>query len=247
MMALMDHEEDPQQYDILCAPYPKKCIAWEKIKAAVDQGKADEDPQNLDKYVGDYVFNPVPGTDRIQLDQPAEVLEGGTGFMMFTKEVLQKYKDAFWEDSEHSPGGFSYKPDHVRTKEFDGTREIMMYFQALIDPVSRRYLSEDYMFCQWARKINLKIWLCPWMQLQHVGTHVFGGSLTDLAQIQASATADATKVGNRVDHQVKGPLEDTNMVMKDTGAVPNRATKPFEDDTAKKLANKKARQNNANK
>jgi hypothetical protein len=85
------------------------------------------------------------------------------------------------------------------------------------------------------------------MQLQHVGTHVFGGSLTDLAQIQASATADVTKVGNKVDHQVKGPLEDTKVTMKDTGAVPNRATKPFEDDTAKKLANKKARLKNANK
>ena len=134
MLALMNHEEDPQKYDILCAPYPKKCIAWEKIKAAVDQGKADEDPQALDKYVGDYVFNPVPGVNKIKLDEPAEVLEGGTGFMMFTKHGLQKFKDAYWEDSENSPGGFRYKPDHVRTKEFDGSREIMMYFQALIDP-----------------------------------------------------------------------------------------------------------------
>jgi hypothetical protein len=165
MMALMDHEDDKSKYDIMCAPYPKKCIAWEKIKAAVDQGKADEDPQNLDNYVGDYVFNPVPGTDRIQLDEPAEVLEGGTGFMMFTKKILQKYKDAYWNDSENSPGGFRYRPDHVRTKEFDGKSEIMMYFQALIDPETRRYLSEDYMFCQWARKIDLKIWLCPWMKL----------------------------------------------------------------------------------
>ena len=249
MLALMNHEEDPQKYDILCAPYPKKCIAWEKIKAAVDQGKADEDPQALDKYVGDYVFNPVPGVNKIKLDEPAEVLEGGTGFMMFTKHGLQKFKDAYWEDSENSPGGFRYKPDHVRTKEFDGSREIMMYFQALIDPKSRRYLSEDYMFCQWARKIGLKIWLCPWMQLQHVGTHVFGGSLTDLAQIQASATADAGKVGNRsgVSNGIPGPLESTKMKMKDTGAVPNRAQGTFEDNTAKKLAKKKARQRNANK
>ena len=246
MMALMNHEEEPQKHDILCAPYPKKCIAWEKIVAAVNQGKADEDPQQLDKYVGDYVFNPVPGTDRIKLDEPAEVLEGGTGFMMFTKKVLQKYKDAYWEDTKNSPGGFRYKPDHVRTKEFDGSREIMMYFQALICPDTRRYLSEDYMFCQWARKAGLKVWLCPWMQLQHVGTHVYGGSLTDLAQIQASATADAAKVGNRIEHQTKGPLEDTKVVMKDTGAIPNRATKPFEDDTAKKLAAKKAKRN-ANK
>ena len=247
MMALMDHEDEKSKYDIMCAPYPKKCIAWEKIKAAVDQGKADEDPQNLDNYVGDYVFNPVPGTDRIQLDEPAEVLEGGTGFMMFTKKILQKYKDAYWDDSENSPGGFRYRPDHVRTKEFDGKSEIMMYFQALIDPETRRYLSEDYMFCQWARKIDLKIWLCPWMKLQHVGTHVFGGSLADLAQIQASATADASKVGiNSGGKPLKGPLEGSKSTMKDTGAVHNRKTGTFEDDTAKKLAAKKARQN-ANK
>jgi hypothetical protein len=247
MMALMDHEDEKSKYDIMCGPYPKKCIAWEKIKAAVDQGKADENPQNLDNYVGDYVFNPVPGTDKIQLDQPAEVLEGGTGFMMFTKKILQKYKDAYWNDSENSPGGFRYRPDHVRTKEFDGKTEIMMYFQALIDPKTRRYLSEDYMFCQWARKIDLKIWLCPWMKLQHVGTHVFGGSLADLAQIQASATADSSKVGiNSGGKRLKGPLEDSKVNMKDTSAVHNRKTGTFEEDTAKKLAAKKARQN-ANK
>jgi hypothetical protein len=238
MMALMNHEEEPQKHDILCGPYPKKCIAWEKIVAAVNQGKADEDPTNLDKYVGDYVFNPVPGTDKIKLDEPAEVLEGGTGFMMFTKKVLQKYKDAYWEDGEYSPGGFSYKPDHVRTKEFDGSREIMMFFQALIDPETRRYLSEDYMFCQWARKAGLKVWLCPWMQLQHVGTHVYGGSLTDLAQIQASATADAGKVGNKDAHQIKaGPLEGSKVTMKDS-APDNTTSEPFEQDTAKKLAKK---------
>ena len=247
MMALMDHEDKNSKYDILCAPYPKKCIAWEKIKAAVDQGKADEDPNNLDKYVGDFVFNPVPGTDRIQLDEPAEVLEGGTGFMMFTKKILQKYKDAYWDDSENSPGGFRYRPDHVRTKEFDGSTEIMMYFQALIDPKTRRYLSEDYMFCQWARKIGLKIWLCPWMHLQHVGPHVFGGTLTDLAQIQASATADASKVGAKrspKNNQTGGPLETSKMTMTATAQTP--VTGKFEDDTAKKLAAKKARQN-ANK
>ena len=38
-----------------------------------------------------------------------------------------------------------------------------------------------------------------------------------------------------------------NPKMKDTGAVPNRAQGTFEDNTAKKLAKKKARQRNANK
>ena len=197
MLALSDHEDPNNEYDILCAPYPKKCIAWEKIKAATDQGHADEDPNTLENFVGDYVCNPVPGTKEVKLDEPAEVLEGGTGFMLIKREALQKFKDAYWEDSEMSPGGFSYKPDHVRTEHFDGTREIMMYFQALIDPESRRYLSEDYMFCQWARKAGIKVWLAPWIKLSHVGSYVYGGSLEALASINVSATADQEQLGGK--------------------------------------------------
>ena len=51
------------------------------------------------------------------------------------------------------------------------------------------------MFCQWARKAGLKIWLCPWMKLQHVGAYIFGGSLADLATIDVAATADKSKLG----------------------------------------------------
>jgi len=35
------------------------------------------------------------------------------------------------------------------------------------------------------------------MQLQHVGTFIFGGSLADLAAVGASATADVEKVKRR--------------------------------------------------
>ena len=47
------------------------------------------------------------------------------------------------------------------------------------------------MFCQYARKIGLKVWMCPWMQLTHMGSYMFSGSLADLAQVGAAATADA--------------------------------------------------------
>jgi hypothetical protein len=167
---------------IVCGPYPKKCIAWEKIKRAVDKGFADQDPNKLEKYVGDYVFNPAENTGSIPLDQPAEVLEGGTGFMMIQREALEKFAAAYPE--------LSYRPDHVRTEHFDGSREILAYFDTVIDPKTKRYLSEDYMFCQWARNIGVKVWLCPWMKLQHMGSYVFGGSLIDLAQIGAGATTD---------------------------------------------------------
>tara|TARA_R100001079_G_scaffold46480_1_gene23678 strand:- start:1096 stop:1941 length:846 start_codon:yes stop_codon:yes gene_type:complete len=173
------------EYDILCGPYPKKTISWEKIKMAVDKGFADENPQRLANYVGDYVFNPAEGQSEIALDAPVEVLEGGTGFMMIKRETFEKYAEAYPE--------LKYVPDHIRSEHFDGTREIMCYFDALIDPKSKRYLSEDYMFCQWARAAGLKVWMCPWMNMSHTGSYVFGGSLIDLANIGAAATADTNQ------------------------------------------------------
>ena len=179
-------EGEENDREIVCGPYPKKCIAWEKIKRAVDKGFADENPNKLEKFVGDYVFNPVGGDTEIRLDEPVEVLEGGTGFMCVRRSAFEKFKEAY--------PGYSYLPDHARTKHFDGTREIMMYFQALIDEESKRYLSEDYMFCQWMRNIGVKTWMCPWMKLLHTGSYTFGGSLSDLAQLGAAATADPDQI-----------------------------------------------------
>ena len=181
LMALQTNEEE--KYDIIGGPYPKKCISWEKIKHAVDKGVADEDPGVLEKFVGDYVFNPKGNQSSIPLSEPVEVLEIGTGFMMVSKKAMTKFYDTYKDQ-------YSYKPDHVRTEHFDGSREILMYFQAEIDPKSKRYLSEDYWFCQKAQEAGLKTWFCPWMKMQHVGTYIFGGSLADLASIGASATAD---------------------------------------------------------
>jgi hypothetical protein len=197
MMALMDPDDKENGKHLMCGPYPKKTIAWEKIKMAVDKGFADENPMDLEHFVGDYVFNPVKDQVSMRLDEPVEVSEGGTGFMMATKYAFEKFQEAYPD--------YTYKPDHVRTKNFDGSREIWMYFQALVDPESKRYLSEDYMFCQWLRKAGIGVWMCPWMELQHVGSYVFGGSLRALATVGASATANADELKKTKKSQKKEP------------------------------------------
>jgi hypothetical protein len=189
VLALLAMAGDDDEYDVLCGPYPKKCISWEKIKMAVDKGFADENPNTLEKFVGDYVFNPIGGTTSIPIGQPAQVSEAGTGFMMIKRKTLEAYREGYPETS--------YKPDHVRTEHFDGSREINAFFDCQIDPVTKRYLSEDYNFCYNVQKIGLKVWLCPWMQLQHVGSYVFGGSLADLAALGASPTADTGQLKKR--------------------------------------------------
>jgi len=218
MLALQSENPDNDDYDVLAGPYPKKNISWEKIKQAVEKGKANENPQDLERYVGDYVFNPAPGTDRIQLDQPAEILEAGTGFMMIRRATLEKFEETYPLQR--------YKPDHARTEHFDGSREITAFFDTPIDnkyanlsdemnhflqenpnvtgeelaeflndrnagrDYSMRYLSEDYMFCQWVRRMGLKVWFCPWIKLAHTGTYMFAGSLADIASVGANPTAD---------------------------------------------------------
>ena len=176
-----------ENMDIICGPYPKKAISWEKIKQAVDRGFADKNPLLLEEFVGDYVFNPAENVTQFKIDEPVEVKEGGTGFMMIKRKVFEEWDKAYPERS--------YKPDHVRTKNFDGSREIMAYFDCVIDPDSKRYLSEDYMFCQHSRAIGLKVWMLPWIKLKHAGTYIFGGSLAALAAVGASPTAtdDAPK------------------------------------------------------
>lgn len=186
VIALLALQDDDSDYDIIGGPYPKKCISWEKVKRAVDKGFGDDNPNDLEKYIGDYVFNPKNGTGQIPIGEPVEVLEIGTGFMMVRKKTLLKFAEAFPQ--------YNYRPDHVRTEHFDGTREIMQYFQAEIDPKSKRYLSEDYWFCQKVQELGMKTWFCPWMKLQHVGTYIFGGSLADLAAVGASATADSDEI-----------------------------------------------------
>lgn len=231
---------DPDKYDVVCGPYPKKTISWEKIKMAVDKGFADKNPDELSKFVGDYVFNPAGGKTSFLIGEPTEVLESGTGFMLISRRILEKYKEAFPEQS--------YRPDHVRTANFDGSREIHAFFDCTIDrgynfkelynlakdfsetkliesdkvsalqekakslfelekTASKRYLSEDYKFCQDVRSIGGKVWLCPWMQTRHVGSYVFGGSLADLARIGAPATADPNMIKGEQQDLSKKALE----------------------------------------
>jgi glycosyltransferase involved in cell wall biosynthesis len=220
VLALLAMMTDDSPYDVMGGPYPKKCISWEKIKQAVDKGVADKDANILEKFVGDYVFNPKGSQKEIPIGAPVEVMEIGTGFMMVRRKTFEDYEKAY----PH----LHYKPDHVRTEHFDGTREIMAYFDCVIDRgygyenlhqlladvaagkeglqevakkmidgeqhSSKRYLSEDYMFCYNVERMGGRVWFCPWMQLQHVGSYVFGGSLADLASIGASATADVNKL-----------------------------------------------------
>jgi hypothetical protein len=49
----------------------------------------------------------------------------------------------------------------------------------MLDQETKIFLSEDYLFCNMIKKIGYKIWLLPYINLNHAGTAIFSGSFTD--------------------------------------------------------------------
>jgi hypothetical protein len=172
--------------EVIGGPYPKKSIKWVSVRDAVKRNPNIE-PAELEKVAGDYVFNAVAGTGQFNVGEPLEVQEIGTGYMLIERQVFEKFKEQYPE--------LNYRPDHVGQANFDGTRYIHAYFDTVVDRKqtivvdglekevggSDRYLSEDYMFCQWWRNMGGKIWLCPWMKTHHIGTYAFTGDMHAVA------------------------------------------------------------------
>jgi len=208
-------------YDIVCAPYPKKNIAWEKVLKAAKSGAYDNAPEKLEEVTGDFVFNLRPNPDgshehTFRLNEPQMVSEAGTGMMMIQRKALEIWADTYPE--------LYYRPDHKRQKMYDGHRKIMEFFACPVDrgttevelwrllkkaasgksiqkeaqeallklkTASLRLWSEDYAFCQYATRAGLSVWMCPWVKTKHYGTYAFTGSLAEVLRSGASPTVGA--------------------------------------------------------
>ena len=102
--------------------------------------------------------------------------DAGTGFMLIKRSVFDKMTKAYPE--------LQYNNDINVDKDLD--KFTYALFDTIIEQSSKRYLSEDYMFCQNARAIGFHVWLMPWMKTVHVGTYGFQGDLPAVAALSGS-------------------------------------------------------------
>lgn len=192
--------------DVIGGPYPKKSINWRNIAQAMVKNPTIT-PSELDALTGDYVFNPVPGTKQFKVTEPLEVMEIGTGYMMVKRHVFDKFKEAYpklnykpdhvgqanFDGSRYIhayfdtviDNGYTYDDLYalvLRASNGEDVTEQAKKFMDMEKIASHRYLSEDYMFCQYARKIGIQIWLCPWMKTQHIGSYAFTGNMQKIAE-----------------------------------------------------------------
>jgi hypothetical protein len=59
-----------------------------------------------------------------------------------------------------------------------------LFFDCMVDPDSRRYLSEDYAFCRRWRDIGGKVYADMQSDLGHLGQHVFRGNLAESIRLR---------------------------------------------------------------
>ena len=149
-------------HDVSVAVYPKKVVMWDQAREAVENG----DDRNMALLSSSLVAN-IGATKRSVVNGFVEVLDGPTGFMMISREALTKMH-------EHYPE-LNCKNDH-QNRDFD---EYCAVFDCMIDPDSKRYLSEDYAFCRRWQQIGGKIYADCNTTLGHVGNLPFSGCLND--------------------------------------------------------------------
>lgn len=157
----MISEAFTKNIDILCAAYPKKRIAWERIEKA-RKNKLIKNEKDYNQYSGVYGINLKEKI--IKFNELNEVTECSTGFMLISKKTFIDLKNSFPENT------------YISDNEEHSIEEIFAYFDTGIDKDTNRYLSEDYMFCKNVKKIGIKIFFAPWINLTHTGTIVFSGT-----------------------------------------------------------------------
>lgn len=153
--------------------YPKKCFNWDKIKHHNQKNPNMKDDELMAKSL-DYVFNPIYHQQGNQVvirleNGMAQVKDIGTGFMLIQKSVIRKMI-AKYPDTKYKNNVAGY-----------GIGNMNEYFYSLfdccIDPVSRVYLSEDYLFCKRWIDIGGELWLDINTNLNHTGIIDYKGCL----------------------------------------------------------------------
>lgn len=191
IVSLIDtkHPKTGEQMEVICGSYPKKSVDWNLIQSAV---KKEVPANQLNQFIGNQVLNLVPtldGKQTVNITEPIEVLDTGTGFMCISKNVITKLMKKFPD--------MCYTPDYaLNNEQFDRAtdKQVYAFFDTAIvkDETSiqkteagiKRYLSEDYFFCKLCREIGIKIWVAPWVNLTHHGTFQYHGNLQAMLMLQ---------------------------------------------------------------
>ncbi|ABT14948.1 hypothetical protein NY2A_B549R [Paramecium bursaria Chlorella virus NY2A] len=148
--------------DVTSAVYPKKSINWEHVKQKI----AAESQEDIRQMGLDFNINLT--TPQSPINGFVKVLDVATGFLMMKREVLERmYKH--------------YEKELYAVNDIQGqdVKDYIAIFACMIDPETKRFLSEDYAFCRRYQQMGGDIFADISTPLSHSGTHVYSGDIRE--------------------------------------------------------------------
>ena len=147
--------------DLIWAAVPLKGINWDRVREA-----AKNNQENLENFTAIYNVNMNNEQRESLLKSPNDIVEVqyiGTGLMLISRNVFETIKEKVKQ----------YKCDQPKVGSIVFGDPIYDFWQAVIDEESERLLSEDYYFCKLWKNAGGKVYLAPYVKVQHVGTYWF--------------------------------------------------------------------------
>ena len=155
-------------FDVCGIPYPTKLRDWDHMVAYATNLFNKNQELDRNKVIEStlrYTINRI-NTEDSRKDGWLEVSALGTGFLMMKRTALEKMRDHYKES-------LNYKNDIKGYFKIAPEEHCVGLFETMIDPESRRYLSEDYAFCKRWQTLNGKIFANLKYRLVHSGTADF--------------------------------------------------------------------------
>ncbi len=161
-------------YDVVCGACPQPHISWAKVRDAVRQGWADEDPSILADFVADFTFKPLYPTVAHNLDEPVEVEYVGAGFMLIQRHVINRLRRDCRDMSYYDGSG--------------NWHEVSCFF--VPELCAKSFLDESANFCRLVRASGMQVWLVPRINLALRAGYAYRGNITAQAQLRKPMAAD---------------------------------------------------------
>ena len=159
--------------EVVVGAYPKKRLNWDNIRNTVlSKPNQQFDAREIAAMGSDYAIN-FKFINREEKSIAVEnglikLHDAGTGFMMIKRSAILKLIESFPE--------LKYNNDVAMANNVGDN--FFALFDTMIDPVDKRYLSEDYTFCRRWQSLGGDIYLDPSISLNHYGHFCFSGNPT---------------------------------------------------------------------
>lgn len=157
-------------YDVVAGVYPLKRDDWPEDGLDKEMSQSEF----IDKYQKYTVNTSGDGDINLEINKDGflEVSEAPTGFMVIKRVVFEKMMEQYPE--------LQYVPDSIG-EEDKGFH--YRFFDVMVHPESKRYLSEDYGFCYLWEKMGGKIYIDATSNLTHQGSKLYQGNFAESLKV----------------------------------------------------------------